>query len=81
MRTDPTSGPPRCLDREPWRAVSRFHPSGRKLVTTMAKVLMTNDGLTEPFSDSRRYTSGCLEPATTGRTGARRQEAEVIQQP
>jgi hypothetical protein len=72
---------PRCLDREPWRAVSLFHPSGRKPVTTMAKGLMTNDGLTEPFSDSRRCTSGCLEPATTGRTGARRQERNVVQQP
>ena len=81
MRIDPTSGPPRCLDREPWRAVSLFHPSGRKPVTTMAKGLMTNDGLTEPFSDSRRCTSGCLEPATTGRTGARRQEGKVVQQP
>jgi hypothetical protein len=77
----PDVRPPRCLDREPWRAVSLFHPSGRKLVTTMAKGLMTNDGLTEPFSDSHRCTSGCLEPATTGRTGARRRKGRSSSSP
>jgi hypothetical protein len=70
MWTDPRSGP---------HVASTVSRGGRQPLPPVrpkaghdhGQGLMTNDGLTEPFSKSRRCTSGCLEPATTGRTGAR----------
>ena len=40
------------MDGEPWRAVSLYHPDGRKLVEITAKGPQRNYGLTELFSES-----------------------------
>jgi hypothetical protein len=56
MRTDPNIGPG-LPQREPWRAASLYHPSGRKLVEIRAKPHQI-DGLTELFFDRCGSTSG-----------------------
>jgi hypothetical protein len=50
--TDGDAGLQVFLDGEPWRAVSLYHPSGRKLVEITAKGPLKNYGLTELFSES-----------------------------
>jgi hypothetical protein len=50
--TDGDAGLQVFLDGEPWRAVSLYHPSGRRLVEITAKGPLKNYGLTELFSES-----------------------------
>jgi hypothetical protein len=50
--TDGDAGLQVFLDGEPWRAVSLYNPSGRKLVEITAKGPLKNYGLTELFSES-----------------------------
>ena len=50
--TDGDAGLQVFLDGEPWRAVSLYHPSGRKLVEITAKGPLKDYGLTELFSES-----------------------------
>ena len=50
--TDGDAGLQGFLDGEPWRAVSLYNPSGRKLVEITAKGPLKNYGLTELFSES-----------------------------
>jgi hypothetical protein len=50
--TDGDAGLQVFLDGEPWRAVSLYHPDGRKLVEITAKGPLKNYGLTELFSES-----------------------------
>ena len=50
--TDGDAGLQVFLDSEPWRAVSLYNPSGRKLVEITAKGPLKNYGLTELFSES-----------------------------
>jgi hypothetical protein len=50
--TDGDAGLQLFLDGEPWRAVSLYHPNGRKLVDITAKGPLKNYGLTELFSES-----------------------------
>jgi hypothetical protein len=50
--TDGDAGLQVFLDGEPWRAVSLYSPSGRKLVEITAKGPLKNYGLTELFSES-----------------------------
>jgi hypothetical protein len=50
--TDGDAGLQVFLDGEPWRAVSLYSPSGRKLVNIDAKGPLKNYGLTELFSES-----------------------------
>jgi hypothetical protein len=50
--TDGDAGLQVFLDGEPWRAVSLYSPSGRKLVEITARGPLKNYGLTELFSES-----------------------------
>jgi hypothetical protein len=50
--TDGDAGLQVFLDGEPWRAVSLYHPDGRKLVEITAKGPLKDYGLTELFSES-----------------------------
>jgi hypothetical protein len=50
--TDGDAGLQVFLDGEPWRAVSLYNPSGRKLVEITAKGPLRDYGLTELFSES-----------------------------
>ena len=50
--TDGDAGLQVFLDGEPWRAVSLYHPDGRKLLDITAKGRLKNYGLTELFSES-----------------------------
>jgi hypothetical protein len=50
--TDGDAGLQVFLDGEPWRAVSLYNPSGRKLVEITAKGPLKNYGWTELFSES-----------------------------
>jgi hypothetical protein len=50
--TDGDAGLQVFLDGEPWRAVSLYNPSGRRLVEITTKGPLKNYGLTELFSES-----------------------------